>query len=780
MAVRVNVAGSFRATDSRRSSGGAPVLVWACYAVLAAVLLGYFVWLLANPNDSFSVPIDGWLVDGIDVSGGVLCLVRAFSRRGQDRVIVIVLATSLFAWALGDIAITFQSLGGATPPAPPSVPDVFYLSFYPLAYVAVVLFLRKEVRGLSVASWLDGIVASLGAAAVCAMFAFHRILLTAGGSAAGVATSLAYPLGDLLLLTLIVGGTHLLPRHRRAPWAMLATGMALNVVGDTFNLFGSTGFGMSRVANVTNSIAWPSAILVISMAVWVRPRKNAIVVQRQIGSLLPALAATAALGILIAGTVRHPGAVAVGLATATLVVTGVRVGLTMWELRKLTEQRRMESITDSLTGLWNRRHLFQILDQFFDEQRSSDPADKRQLAFLFMDLNHFKEINDSFGHPAGDLLLEHLGARFTASLRAIDTPVRLGGDEFAVVLMDADATEAGSVAQRLMDCLEEPFELGSLSASVSASIGVALAPNDATESAALFWCADVAMYRAKVAGKAVAFYDPVLDDDDQWSLVEDLRRGLEEGQLVLHYQPQLNLQNDQIVAVEALVRWSHPKHGLVPPLKFIPLAEEAGLMGRLTEWVVDEALRQSATWLEQGNEVSVSVNISASNLLSSGFAGVVDELLRRHGVPARLLVLEITETTVISDFDGSKVVIDDLLALGIEVSIDDFGAGFTSLAHLSGLSVRELKLDRVFITGLAAGGRERDLQLVRSTVELAHALGLRVVAEGIEDAPTLALLSNLGCDLAQGYFISRPKPAAEVPFRRASADVRAAGAGLPG
>lgn len=692
---------------------------------------------------------------------------------------ILVLAASLFAWGFGDIAITLQSLGGATPPDPPSVPDVFYLLFYPLAYVAVLMFLRKEVRGLSLASWLDGIVASLGAGAVCAMFAFHRILETAGGSTLSVATDLAYPVGDLLLLTLIVGGTHLLPRHRRAPWAMLAAGMALNVVGDTFNLFGSTSFGASRAATVVNGVAWPAAIVVISMAVWVRPRAKGPVVARQAGSVLPALAATAALGILVAGTVRHPGAVAVGLAAATLVVTGVRVGLTMWELRKLTEQRRLESITDSLTGLGNRRHLFQVLDDFFDQQRSSALEDKRQVAFLFMDLNHFKEINDSFGHPAGDLLLEHLGARFMASLREIDTPVRLGGDEFAVVLMDADATEAASVAQRLMQCLEEPFELGSLSASVSASIGVALAPQDATESAALFWSADVAMYRAKVAGKSVAFYDPVLDEDDQWSLVEDLRKGLDEGELVLHYQPQLSLQTDRIVAVEALVRWLHPKHGLVPPLKFIPLAEEAGLMGRLTEWVIDEALRQCATWLARGDEVSVSVNISASNLLSSGFAGVVDDLLRRHAVPARLLVLEITETTVISDFDGSKVVIDDLLALGIEVSIDDFGAGFTSLAHLSGLSVRELKLDRVFITGLGGGGRERDLQLVRSTVELAHALGLRVVAEGIEDAATLDLLSNLGCDLAQGYFISRPKPAADVPFRRAKADVSTLGVALP-
>jgi diguanylate cyclase (GGDEF)-like protein len=737
------------------------------------------VWLLVRRGDGYSAPIDGWLVDGTDLACSLLCLVRAFNRRGQDRATIIVLAASLFAWASGDIALTVQSLGGATPPAPPSVPDLFYLSFYPLAYVALLMFLRKEVRGLSLASWLDGFVAAFGAGAVCAMFAFHRILLTAGGSTVGVATDLAYPVGDLLLLTLIVGGTHLLPRHRRAPWAMLATGMALNVVGDTFNLFGSTSFGMSRAANVVNSVAWPAAILVISMAVWARPRSKGPVVQRQVGSLLPGLAATAALGILIAGTVRHPGVVAVGLATATLVVTGVRVGLTMWELRKLTEHRRLESITDSLTGLGNRRHLFQVLDEFFDQQRSSALEDKRQLAFLFLDLNHFKEINDSFGHPAGDLLLEHLGARFMASLRVIDTPVRLGGDEFAVVLMDADATEAASVAQRLLSCFEEPFELGSLSATVSASIGVALAPNDATESAALFWCADVAMYRAKVAGKAVAFYDPVLDDEDQWTLVEDLRRGLEEGQLVLHYQPQLNLHSDQIVAVEALVRWLHPKHGLVPPLKFIPLAEEAGLMGRLSEWVIDEALRQCASWLARGDEISVSVNISATNLLSSGFAGLVEELLRRHAVPARLLVLDITETTVISDFDGSKVVIDDLLALGIEVSIDDFGAGFTSLAHLSGLSVRELKLDRVFITGLGGGGRERDLQLVRSTVELAHALGLRVVAEGIEDAPTLELLSNLGCDLAQGYFISRPKPADEVPFRRVSADVSAAGVGSP-
>ncbi len=274
--------------SGRKARGGAPLWAVACYGVLGAVLLGYFAWLLATPNGAYSVPVDGWLVDGVDVSGAVLCLVRALSRRGQERAMILVLAASLFAWGSGDIALTVQSLGGATPPDPPSVPDVFYLSFYPLAYVAVFLFLRREVRGLSLASWLDGFVAALGAGAVCAMFAFHRILETAGGSTLSVVNNLAYPVGDLLLLTLIVGGTHLLPRHRRAPWAMLATGMALNVVGDTFNLFASTGFGASRAATVVNGMAWPTAIVVMSMAVWVRPRSKGPVVQRQAGSV-PAL-----------------------------------------------------------------------------------------------------------------------------------------------------------------------------------------------------------------------------------------------------------------------------------------------------------------------------------------------------------------------------------------------------------------------------------------------------------------------------------------------------------
>ncbi len=482
--------------------------LWSVYAVLGALLGVYLIWLLVRPNQGFDVPVDGWGLDAFEVISCVMCLARAFtgSYHGRGRAVALVLGTSLLSWTIGDVATTVESLHGQTPSVP-SVADLFYLAFYPLAYVAVVLFLKAEARGLSRSSWLDGLVAGLGAASVCATYAFHGALLAAGGRLT-LATDLAYPVGDLLLLALIAGGTNLLPKGRRRPWALIAAGMGVNVLGDTFNLLGSD-FGSSRLGSVLNGIAWPAAILLMSMAVWVRPPAPVAGNRaHRAGFILPGLASTAALLILVVGTMRHPGAAAIGLATATLVVVGVRLGLTLLELQALTEQRRRQAITDELTGLGNRRHLFQVMDDFFAERSGPGTAyEHRKMAFLFMDLNHFKEVNDSFGHPAGDMLLKVLGARFRSSLRPMDTPVRLGGDEFAVILMDADAAQAAEVAQRLLDCLNEPFEIGTLRVTVGASVGIALAPSDATVSSELFWCADVAMYRAKLGGHPFAFYD---------------------------------------------------------------------------------------------------------------------------------------------------------------------------------------------------------------------------------------------------------------------------------
>jgi diguanylate cyclase len=736
--------------------------VWIVYGLMGGLLVGYLGHLVFRSHDQYSSLLDGWLVAGFEVVAAGLCLAKGLLWR-RGRAVALVLGAALLSWSIGDVALTAESAGGATPPTP-SLADAFYLGFFPLAYVAVVLFMRGEVRRLNTPSWLDSAVAGLGAAAVCAAFAFRSVEHVAGGNALAVATNLAYPIGDLLLLVLVVGGTAMLAGRRKAPWLLLAGGIALNVAGDTFNLFHSS-VGASHVGAVVNGVAWPAAILLMSMAVWVRPgHSDALALQKPTGFLLPGLAAVAGLAILVLGTLRHMDPVAVGLATAALVVVGIRLAISVRAMRTLTQVRHRQSVTDDLTGLSNRRHLFDVLDAFFAEQEGMSAP--RRLAFLFLDLSRFKEINDSFGHPAGDEVLRQLGARLRGSLRDSDLLVRLGGDEFAIVTMDANGDDATAIAQRLMASLEQAFVLDGVSMQVGASIGIALAPDDATDASRLVWCADVAMYRAKLGGLAIALYDQDLDDGgNRLGLADELRVAVNEGLLELHYQPQLDLRTGEILAVEALVRWPHPRLGLVPPLKFLPLAEDAGLMGTLTNWVLGEALGQCASWRAAGRAMVVSVNISATNLLEAGFTGQVRELLQRHRLPAHALVLELTETSIITEYDRSKVVIEELRGLGLVVSIDDFGTGFTSMAHLTSLAVGELKLDRTFITSLATGESGRDLQLVRATIDLGKALGLRVVAEGIEDSDTLDLLSDLGCDVAQGYLIGKPKPANELAFR---------------
>ena len=725
---------------------------------------------------------DGWGVFAFEMVAVGLLFARGFTRT-SGRAIPLVLGGAALAWALGDAILTSE---GSNPPTP-SAADVFYLAFYPLAYAAVVLMVRREIKRLLPATWLDGAVAGLGAAAVCSAFAFNQIVQSLHGSTRpAVAVDLAYPIGDAILLALVVGGTAILP-GRRLPWFLVAAACAVNAVGDTFNLVSlspTTSTTTSALGSVFDGIAWPAAILLMSISVWVPGGKRDLLAGgRMPGFVLPGLGALAGLVILFVGSLaNHMNFVALGLATATLVVVGLRLGLSVRGLRALTEERHRQAVTDELTGLGNRRRLTGLLDAYFADY--ADPqTPTRDLAFLFVDLDHFKEINDSFGHSAGDELLRQLGPRLTGSLRASDVLVRIGGDELGAVLIDTDPAYAMAVAQRLTALIEQPFVLNAVSMHISASIGIAIAPTDATDSVGLMRCADVAMYRAKLGQRSFEIYQPDIDDGgNRLVLVDELRAAVENEQLVLHYQPQIDLRNGETVAVEALVRWPHPRLGMIPPLEFLPLAEEAGLMGPLTRLVLEQALAQCAVWRAGGARLAVSVNISSSNLLDPGFIDLVRSALRRHRVPASALVLEITETTIIRDFEGCKDVIDELRNLAVAVSIDDFGSGFTSLAYLGGLAVSELKLDRTFIGGLTADGREQDVKLVRATVELGHALGLLVVAEGIETCAALEMLSLLGCDRAQGYFTGRPVPAHEVVITTANPDgpVPAASLARPG
>lgn len=733
------------------------------YGLLGVLLVGYLVSLLLRRSGAYSSLLDGWSVAGFEVVASVLCIARGLVQRA-GRAVPLTLGFGLLSWAIGDLVMTVESLGGATPGSP-SLADAFYLLFYPLAYVAIVIVVRGEVRKLSTPSWLDGLIAGLGASAVCAAFAFHGILHSTGERPLATATNLAYPIGDLLLLALVVGGSALLAGRRKTPWLLMGGGIALNAVGDTFNLF-QHSIGATHTGSVFNAIAWPTATLMMSVAVWVAPRPSELLAeQRPPGFVLPELAGICALAILVVGGLHPTGHVALALAGATLLAVGLRVSGSARTLRALSVERHRQSVTDELTGLGNRRQLFQVLDGFFADAASAAlPAE--HVAFLFIDLNHFKQINDSFGHPAGDELLRQIGPRMRSVLRDSDLAVRFGGDELAVVLISKDADYATWVAERLSAAISEPFVLGSVRASVGAAIGIAFAPADASDSASLVWCADVAMYRAKLSNAPFAVFDHEPDlRGNRLLLAEELRAALaDEDQLVLHYQPQLDLQSGEIVAVEALLRWLHPTLGLLPPLTFLPLAEEVGLMQALTTLVLEQALSQCAAWQTAETRLAVSVNVSASNLLDPGFTDLVAALLERHEVRPEALILELTETSVISEFEESRAVIERLRALGVVVSIDDFGAGFTSLAYLNSLAVGELKLDRTFIAGLSGESEDHDNELVRSTIDLGHALGLRVVAEGIEDRATLELLTSFGCDRVQGYLISKPKPANEFAF----------------
>jgi len=736
--------------------------VGLAFGLLGLCLTAYAVLVGVRPAGQYSTAIDGWGVDAWEFVAGILCIARS-SADHRDRAATVLLGLGILAWAGGDTVLTVQSAGGASPPSP-GLADVFYLSFYPITYVALVLLFRRAAIRFSIATWLDGAIAGLGAAAVCAAFAFHRVMLDAGGSNLSVATNLAYPIGDLLLLMMVVGGTAMLPTRAETRWLMLAAGLSVVVVGDTFKLF-SSSIGSSAIGSFANAVAWPVYALLVSVGVWLPTHRHEhLVDQPTPGLMLPSVAAVAALAILLAGSMEHVMMVAIGLAFATLVAGGIRSGLTFAALRRLTEERHRQAVTDQLTGLLNRRALFRSLDALLPEKPGSHRSPQK-VSFLFIDLNRFKEVNDSFGHAAGDELLRQLGSRLEGSLRNTDIFVRLGGDEFAVVLPDAEADYAAMVAQRLAARLEERFVIDGVRTQVGASIGIASAPRDATTAAELLRCADLAMYRAKRTGQAFAIYQDDLDGEgDKLLLAEELRGAIERHELELHYQSQADLKTGQIVSFEALLRWDHPRLGLVPPPAFLPLAEESGLMGPLTEMVLADATAQCAAWRAVGRSVTVSVNISPTNLVDCDFTATVERSLERNGLLPQAIVLELTETSAIADLDRSRAVIAELRDLGVTVSVDDFGAGFTSLAYLGSLAVGELKLDRSFVTELSTASAGRDVALVQSTIELAHSLGLRVFAEGVEDTATLERLISFGCDLAQGYLISRPQPPVDVDF----------------
>jgi diguanylate cyclase (GGDEF)-like protein len=424
-----------------------------------------------------------------------------------------------------------------------------------------------------------------------------------------------------------------------------------------------------------------------------------------------------------------------------------------------SRQLRHQALHDGLTDLPNRNLLYARLGRTTAAAARGDAF----AALLLIDLDRFKEVNDTLGHDHGDELLVEVADRLRGAVRRSDTLARLGGDEFAVLLASVpDRAAVAELAGRLQAALGRPFALRGIAVELEASIGIALCPDHGTDVHTLVQRADVAMYDAKRTQAGVCTYSSERDpySADRLGLLAELRRALERDELVLHYQPKVEIETGAVIGVEALVRWAHPTRGLLEPGEFVPLAERTGTVAELTRWVLDAALREARAWRDAGRELPVAVNLAAANIVDVTLPDAVAELLERHGLPGRLLECEISEHTVMADPLRAMDVLGRLRAMGVRLSLDDFGTGHSSLAYLKRLPLDEVKIDRSFVAGMTHD--ENDAMIVRSTIDLARNLGLDVVAEGVEDEDILAGLAALRCDVAQGFHVSRPLPAEQL------------------
>jgi diguanylate cyclase (GGDEF)-like protein len=561
--------------------------------------------------------------------------------------------------------------------------------------------------------WLSGLDAVMGATSAAAVTAAAdgstELTLAVGGVAAGVALSRWQPSPSMVL----IGA------------GVIALGAGGALAPAAAPLFATAAWRAEPRVGPGPEFRWTVLVAVIAFA-------------------------TAALTLLALGQFTMLSDTAGALALGTVLAGMARAGVTVTERLRETNAR---ALTDDLTALGNRRHLVERLQAAID--RGSE------LALLLIDLDGFKELNDTLGHHAGDEVLRQIGPRLASAVREHDTLARLGGDEFALVLAPGDEVAASTAGLRLRSALEQSFRVEDIVVHVDASVGIALFPDHAHDPIGLLQRADVAMYEAKRMRTGHELYLPSRDrhSRERLAIIGELPAAIGDGQLVLHYQPKAELPTGAVRGVEALVRWEHPRHGLLTPGHFLPLAEQSGLTRALTAFVLDRALSEIAS-LTGEPELAVAVNLGPADLLDLGLPLEVARALERRTFPAELLTLEVSEDAIMADPERTLDVLGRLRALRVRLALDDFGVGQSSLAHLKNLQLDELKIDRSFVLELAAN--TSDLAIVCSTVDLGHRLGLHVVAEGVATRQAWSLLVECGCDDAQGELLAPPLPAREL------------------
>ncbi|TFB99218.1 MULTISPECIES: bifunctional diguanylate cyclase/phosphodiesterase [Cryobacterium] len=713
---------------------------------IMGIPLALYVVMLVGKGGDYSVLVDFVLAELAGLATVVVCW-TAVRRADYVRREVTLAAAAVTCNFLGDVSFTISTrfLGG---PGSPSVADLFYLAFYGLILASLFVTARRQLRRVPWAAFLNSAVGSVSVAAFMAVL-LNPVLVSASAEPVSLETlvNLAYPMLDLLLIAAIAGVAALYGRHAGRAWVSLIGGLVVYAGADVAYALLDGGYSLGTLLDAS----WAIGLALI--AVWVdRASYPVVAAPREpngvMAFVVPAIATAAGLGILVYATQNHISALAIGLASVTLALAVIPM---------ISRERGLNHLsrTDDLTGLPNRRAMYSDVAARLASDR------KQGSALLLLDLDRFKEVNDSLGHDAGDRLLVQVGVRLARELGPLDLLARLGGDEFAILVARNRDGEASALADRLRAALAVPFTLEGISLQTSVSIGIALYPSHGRDLGALMRKADTAMYVAKSTGSGFHVYQ---SDDDRHSEVrlrtlQELREALVQDQLTLHYQPRIDLDTSEIHAAEARIRWNHPVRGLLHPSEFVDLVEDAGLVRALSEALLVQALDQAAAWRDRGLDLGVAIRLPQAALIDAGLPEHLGAMIANRALPPFVLTLEISEEFLLADQSRARAVLNRLRGQGVRMSIDDFGTGYSSLALLRDLAIDELRLDESFI--VAMGHDERSSTLVNSAIALAHSLGLRMVAEGVDSDEAYEALVRFGCDSAQGSLLCVPLPATE-------------------
>ena len=667
------------------------------------------------------------------------------------------IASGAILFEVGNLLYLFHDQNLAPMPFPASS-DVPYLLSYAMFILGVGQFARRAMGPAHLILRLDALLLGLAVAALAATMWFGNVL-TLSGSPLAAATGIAYPISDLMLIVLLIS-TRVPERYEmRRATGLLVFGFAWFVIGDIVYL--NQNSAGAYVAGGLLDGTWVIGIFILGIAACVPERARTAAPadpgQAPKGlALVPIVASTASIVVLADALFARASMTASLLAIGALSVCTVRMALTFHDLRNSTEHFH-EARTDELTGLANRRAFMEQVESMFDTAAPNHPV-----GVLLIDLDGFKDVNDSIGHHAGDMMLQNVGERFRTRVGRRGFLARIGGDEFACAFLIAGMEPLLAIAAELSTALADPIAIDGIAMRVGASIGAAISPNHGSTALELLRSADVAMYEAKRSQFDVVSYNSKYDlhTRDRLELINELREAVDSRRLTLHYQPTFDLHTNAVRGVEALVRWDHPTRGLLYPDSFLPLAERVGLIPQLTRAVLEQAIAEAAHLAAFGHPLQMNVNITRHDLINKSFSDYLDKLLAQYDFPREMLTLEITEQSLSEDPKRAERAIHELRERGIRIALDDFGVGYSSMSQLLGLPIDELKIDKSFILALETDYRAA--AIISSTVELARALNLSVVAEGVELAVNLQKVRLLGADIVQGYHISYPLSSTEL------------------